>query len=353
MLEPAGTLPKAAERLDNQTPPLDNEIGVRVRTLHITATSFNRLWQEAGQNESLFAGMLQDIVQRHGKFQDPATGSGGVLLGSVDFIGNAMKVDLRPGDPIVSMVSLALTPLRLERIGVVNPSLGQVEVEGYAVLFESSLWARIPDDLPAPLALMALDVAGAPAYAARYVKEGQRVLVIGGGKAGLLCLHEAKKRTGKTGRVMLVEKDEARGRMALSLGLADDLIIADAVQSLHVFQQVSRLTDGTLADVSFDFASLPNTEMAAILSTRDEGKVIFFSMATDFSRAALGAEGAGKSVEMVIGNGYIPGHARLALQALRENQPLRTYFSGLLPNSKNLHAHKIRKEVSHMTLENP
>lgn len=335
VIEPAGSLPKAAERLDNQTPPFDNEIAVRVQTLHITATSFNRLWQEADQNESLFAGILQDIVQRRGKFQDPATGSGGVLLGSVDFIGNAMKVDLQSGDPIVSMVSLALTPLRLERIGIVNPSLGQVEVEGYAVLFESSLWARIPDDLPAPLALMALDVAGAPAYAARYVKEGQRVLVIGGGKAGLLCLHEAKKRTGGRGQVILVEKDQARGRLALSLGLADDLIIVDATQSLDVFRQVNHLTNGALADVSFNCASLPNTEMAAILSTCDEGRVIFFSMATDFSRAALGAEGAGKPVEMLIGNGYVPGHAEIALQALRDNKRLCAYLSGLLSHSQN------------------
>jgi L-erythro-3,5-diaminohexanoate dehydrogenase len=179
------------------------------------------------------------------------------------------------------------------------------------------------------VALLALDVAGAPAYAARYVKPGQRVLVIGGGKAGLLCMHVAKQRAGKTGRVMLVEKDEGRGRMALQLGLADDLVTADATQSLHVFHQISKLTGGELADVTFDLASLPNTEMAAILSTRDEGKVIFFSMATDFSRAALGAEGAGKPLEMIIGNGYIPGHAEIALQALRENKQLCQVLSGL------------------------
>jgi L-erythro-3,5-diaminohexanoate dehydrogenase len=95
-------------------------------------------------------------------------------------------------------------------------------------------------------------------------------------------------------------------------------------------RQVENVTDGALADVSFNCVSLPNTEMSAILSTRDEGRVIFFSMATDFSRAALGAEGAGKPVEMIIGNGYIPGHAQIALQILRENRPLSEYFSGLL-----------------------
>jgi len=232
VLEPQGALPKAALRLDNQTPPFDNEIGLRVRALHITSTSFTRLWQEAGGEERQFASRLMEIVERQGKFQDPLTGSGGVLLATVDFVGPALSVDLLPGDPLVSMVSLALTPLRLDAVGKVNLSLGQVEVEGYAILFESGLWAKLPDDLPAELALMALDVAGAPAYAARYVHAGQRVLVIGAGKAGLLCLHEAKKRVGVTGQVILVEKDETRGGAALRLGLTDSLVIADATNGL-------------------------------------------------------------------------------------------------------------------------
>jgi len=336
VIEPPNALPKAARRLDNQSPPLDNEIGIRVEALHITSTSFTRLWQEAAQDEKRFAATIMDIVNRHGKFQDPLTGSGGVLLGAVDWVGPALKVDLQPGDPLVTMVSLALTPLKLNSLGIVNPSLGQVEADGYAILFESGLWTKLPDDMPRELAMLALDVAGAPAYAHRYVRPGQRVLVIGGGKAGLLCMHEARKQTGPNGQVILVEMDERRGQAARSLGLADSLIITDAGDGLEVMRQVEHVTGGALADISFNCASLPNTEMSAILSTRDEGRVIFFSMATDFSRAALGAEGAGKPLEMIIGNGYIPGHAQVALQALRENKPLREYLSGFLPHKEEL-----------------
>jgi L-erythro-3,5-diaminohexanoate dehydrogenase len=247
-----------------------------------------------------------------------------------------LNIDLQPGDPIVTMVSLALTPLKLNSLGHVNPPLDQVEADGYAILFESGLWAKLPDDMPRELAMMALDVAGAPAYANRYVGPGQRVLVIGGGKAGLLCMHEARKQAGKNGQIILVEMDETRGQAARSLRLADSLIVADAGDGLEVMRQVENVTGGALADISFNCASLPNTEMSAILSTRDKGRVIFFSMATDFSRAALGAEGAGKPLELIIGNGYIPGHAHIALQALRENKPLREYFSGLLPRKEEL-----------------
>jgi L-erythro-3,5-diaminohexanoate dehydrogenase len=333
VLEPPGALPQAALRVDNTSPPFDNEIGIAVSALHITSTSFQRLWHKSGQQPDRMAEAIGHLVAERGKFQDPVTGSGGVLLGTVDFVGCALreKLDLAHGDRLVTMVSLALTPLRLERVGGVHPATGQVEVEGYAILFESGLWARLPPDLPEPLAMLALDVAGAPAYAAKNVRAGQRVLVVGGGKAGLLCLHEAKKRVGATGQVILVEIDEARCQVARSLGLADVAILADATHALDVARQVAHATYGALADLSFNCASLPGTEMATILSTRDDGEIFFFGMATEFSRAALGAEGAGKPVRMVIGNGYTPGHAVLVLQVLRENPPLRSFLSSLLP----------------------
>jgi len=54
--------------------------------------------------------------------------------------------------------------------------------------------------------------------------------------------------------------------------------------------------------------------------------VIFFSMATSFSAAALGAEGMAADVTMLIGNGYVPGHAELALGLVRANPSVRALF---------------------------
>jgi L-erythro-3,5-diaminohexanoate dehydrogenase len=49
-------------------------------------------------------------------------------------------------------------------------------------------------------------------------------------------------------------------------------------------------------------------------------------MATSFSAAALGAEGMAADVTMLVGNGYVPGHAELALNLLRGTPSLRTLF---------------------------
>ncbi|MGA7874287.1 MAG: L-erythro-3,5-diaminohexanoate dehydrogenase, partial [Desulfoferrobacter sp.] len=71
-------------------------------------------------------------------------------------------------------------------------------------------------------------------------------------------------------------------------------------------------------DVTMNCVNAPGTEMASILSTKDGGIVYFFSMATSFTAAALGAEGIGKDVQMLIGNGYSCGHADLVFDIARK-----------------------------------
>ena len=66
--------------------------------------------------------------------------------------------------------------------------------------------------------------------------------------------------------------------------------------------------------------------MSAILVTRDRGTAYFFAMSTSFTKAALGAEGVGKDATILVGNGYVPGHADLTLGLVRRHAGLRALF---------------------------
>jgi len=94
-------------------------------------------------------------------------------------------------------------------------------------------------------------------------------------------------------------------------------------------EKVAEATNGEMADIVINTVNIPNTEMSSILATKDEGLVYFFSMATSFTKAALGAEGVGKDVTMIIGNGYTKGHAAIALNLMRESETLRKIFTEL------------------------
>ena len=91
-----------------------------------------------------------DIVAKQGKHRNPVTGSGGMLLGTVEKIGDALKgkIDLKEGDKIATLVSLSLTPLRIDKIKDIRPEIDQVDIDGKAILFESGIYAKIPADLP-------------------------------------------------------------------------------------------------------------------------------------------------------------------------------------------------------------
>ena len=87
---------------------------------------------------------------------------------------------------------------------------------------------------------------------------------------------------------------------------------------------------GGPADITVVCVDVPGCEGGAILSTAEGGTVVFFSMATSFSAAALGAEGLAADVTMLVGNGYVPGHAAYALELLRSTAASATLFEGRL-----------------------
>ncbi|MFO8165282.1 MAG: L-erythro-3,5-diaminohexanoate dehydrogenase [Thermodesulfobacteriota bacterium] len=330
VLEPSGVLPQPALRVSNDFSEIyDNEILCDVITLNIDSASFSDIKDRSGMNQEEIARIMMDIVNKYGKHKNPWTGSGGMFIGKVAKIGDALKgrINLSEGDRIASLVSLSLTPLRINKIITIHMDKDQVDIDGQALLFESGIWAKLPEDIPEPLALAVLDVAGAPAQVDRLVAYGDTVAVIGArGKSGLLCCYQAKKKAGAGGRVIGIVHREEGKEDAENSPFIDEVIVARADQALDLLQKIDKATDGKLCNVVVNCVSRANCEMGAILIAKDFGKVYFFSMATSFTAAALGAEGIGKDVEMIIGNGYCEGHANLALDIVRQSAYLKDLY---------------------------
>lgn len=329
VIEPAGVLPQPAWRLDNTMEPAANEILVDVKALNVDAASFTQLTQAAGGDVERLKAAVLDIVAKRGKLHNPVTGSGGILVGTVRSIGPALagRIELRPGDRIATLVSLSLTPLHIERIHEVHLERDQIIIDGEAILFETALYAKLPDDIAQNVALAILDVAGAPAQTARLVQRGDTVVIVGaGGKSGTLCSFEAHRRAGPQGCVIGVSPFEAECQRMRELGWVKHALRVDATDAVAVMAAVSGVTEGRMADVTINCVNVQHTEMGSILATRDGGTVYFFSMATSFTAAALGAEGVGKDVRLLVGNGFTHGHAEHALNLLRESPALSRLF---------------------------
>ncbi|HWQ59491.1 MAG TPA: L-erythro-3,5-diaminohexanoate dehydrogenase [Clostridia bacterium] len=329
VIEPKGVLTQAAYRIDNDMGKLySNEIMCDVISLNVDSASFTQIEEACGGDEKKIGEMILGIVAERGKQQNPVTGSGGMFIGRVAYIGEDLKGrDLKVGDKIASLVSLSLTPLRIDKIKAIHKEIDRVDIEGKAILFESGIYAKLPDDMSEALALAALDVAGAPAQARKLPKEGDSVLILGAnGKSGVLCGYEAMKKVGPKGNVVGVVRNPKQVDALMELGVYHKVIVASATEPVAVLEAALAANGGKEYDVSISCVNIEACEMSAILPVRDLGIVYFFSMATSFTRAALGAEGIGKDVTMIVGNGYAKDHAEITLNVLRENPKLRKLF---------------------------
>jgi L-erythro-3,5-diaminohexanoate dehydrogenase len=378
VIEPPGVLPQAAGRLDASPAIAPDEVRIRVDRLNLDAASYRQLREAYSADPDKIRRAVLDIITTRGKMQNPVTGSGGMLTGTVDEVGPASPLGLTPGQRIATLVSLTLTPLQItDGLRKWDGQSEQVPCEGHAILFARSIAAVLPDDLPTPLALAVMDVCGAPALTSRVVTkvtdvtkyaevvEGPVVLVVGAaGKSGSLSAAAARQAgaakiigvvpseaeasslrnsatmqdegaegaaadEGAGGTPTASQNRQSRPRPAGDLRapqspLVDEIVIADARNPVGLAGRVEAA--GGPADVTVVCVDVAGCEGGAILSTKQGGTVIFFSMATSFSAAALGAEGLAADVTMLIGNGYVPGHADFALDLIRTTASVRQLF---------------------------
>jgi L-erythro-3,5-diaminohexanoate dehydrogenase len=379
----AGVLPQAAWRLDASPRIGADEVRIRVDRLNLDAASYRQLRDADGGDGDAIREAVREIIASRGKMHNPVTGSGGMLTGIVDEAGPDSPLNLKPGDRVATLVSLTLTPLEIyDGLAGWDGLSEQIPCDGHAILFARSIAAVLPDDLPVPLALAVMDVCGAPALTRRVVEGGRWglgedfasgagavVAILGAaGKSGSLSAAAARAAGARLIIGVVPNQQEAAlldqandiasgraqrhaGDLAVGLPpgetaeltnsaapgpasspatsaslapLVDEVVIADAREPVLVAEAIAGA--GGPADVTVVCVDAPGCEGGAILATRQGGTVIFFSMATSFSAAALGAEGMAADVTMLIGNGYVPGHAGYALDLVRANPAVRALF---------------------------
>jgi L-erythro-3,5-diaminohexanoate dehydrogenase len=376
----AGVLPQAAWRLDPSPLTGPDEVRIRVDRLNLDAASYRQLSDASDGDGDTIREAVREIIASRGKMHNPVTGSGGMLTGIVEEAGPDSTLGLKPGDRVATLVSLTLTPLEIYDDLVRWDGLSeQIPCDGHAILFGRSIAAVLPDDLPVPLSLAVMDVCGAPALTRRVVQawvggegedysrqsfrtprtisprppsphgDGPVVAVLGAaGKSGSLSAAAARAAGARwiigvvpdeQEAALLYQANDLAARQASEPGpsqspdqagavsshpLVDEVVIADAREPVLLAEAVAKA--GGPADVTVVCVDAPGCEGGAILSTAQGGTVIFFSMATSFSAAALGAEGVAADVTMLIGNGYVPGHAAYALDLIRSNDAVRALF---------------------------
>jgi L-erythro-3,5-diaminohexanoate dehydrogenase len=328
-LDPLGALPHIARRVDAETPANEYEAEIDVEMLNVDATSYKAIRERSGGDAEAMAATIKEIVAERGKMQNPWTGSGGILVGRVSRVGDRhWDAELAVGERVVPLVSLITVPLRLDAVGPLDPASPQVPVSGRAIVTGRMACARVPGDLPLSTVLSALDVYPAASHTRELAAPGQHVLVLGAGHAGLVAAAAAHEAVGPGGHVTAMDaSEEALGRMRAAQTAPTTTILGDAADTVGALRAL-HARGLPRADLTLICTSAPGCEGTAILATDERGTVLFFSTATSFPAAALGADAVASKAALVIPNGYTDDRGDYTLDLLRRSPALRDAFEG-------------------------
>ena len=318
-MEPAHSLPQQAWRIDNTTELRPDELLIDVKIVSINLVSFNEIWDETGDNDTLLCQRVMEIIQERGKLHNPVTNTGGMLYGKVAQMGSEYPnlYGLAPGDEIISLASLSITPLKLDRILCVDYACAQLTVEGQAILYASSPVVKRPPDIPLQVVISAMDEAGVSACTHRIVEPGQSVLVLGaGGRSGLLCGYAARDKMKSSGRLVGIVRNENHRQLLERYGVYDEVLALDATD-IEGFCSGRESAVAQQFDVVINCINSVNTEIAALVAVKPRGILYFATLGCDYKFTGLTAEGIGKQVHIIPYAGFMEGHAEYTLGLLR------------------------------------
>lgn len=316
-------LPQAAQKLNCSLPIDDSEVLIDVDVLNIDSASFHQIMKECHGNLKSVADTIKTIVSDRGKMQNPVTNSGGMLIGTVKEVGKNFKKHLKVGDKIATLVSLTLTPLKIEEIIKIVPEKEQVYIKGHAILFSTGIFSKIPDNYSLGCALSLLDVCGAPAQMNNFVKKEMLIGILGAGKSGFLCALSALDLMKVPSNITIFDYSEK------ALEQIDQFKLGFKTKKMNATnpsEAIAFIEKNGQFDLVVNVTNVMNCEMNAILLTKDKGITYFFSMATSFTKAALGAEGIGKDLTMIVGNGYCENHADYTFKLVNKFPQVKKYY---------------------------
>lgn len=325
VVEPKHVLPTSAWRLDNSREIRSNEMRLSVEKIHIEGTNFRQICVETNNDIEKIKERIMDIVWKRGKLHNPVTDTGGVLYGTVEEIGTDFHNPrgFRPGDRLICNVSMANVPLYISRITAVDMAYSQIDVEGYAIIFQESPLIPKPEDLPIDLLLFALNESGTLYSVYKSAREKKRCLVVGNGLLTNLLFGCALRKSAPEAEIVcLFDRNTDIGIRTKGMLELMDRIFTE-VHYVNVLKPVECLEklDVGLFDLSINCAGLSGAETINILSTKPGGTVYFANMVNNYNIALYITEAISRRIEIRCADGFDEQYADFDVEILRGIYP--------------------------------
>lgn len=336
VLEPKYVLPTSAWKLDNSREIAPEEMRISIKRLHIETTSFKQICLEANNHDEQIKEKIMDIVLKRGKLHNPVTDTGGLLYGVVDEIGEEYKnkKNLQVGDEMICNTSLAGVPLYINRIISIDKAYTQIEVEGYAIVFDKIPVVKKPEGVPLNLLLFIFNESGTLYRVSREIEGRKRFLVLGNNiMANLMFGYVIRKKAGDDAEIMCLFDKKTD---LVIVGKSIDRLLSEVFDEVHYvnilrpMECLEKLNIESRFDMTINCADLPGAETINILATKSGGTVIFANLINNYNIALYITESISKHLEIKCADGYLEKYDEFDIEVVKELAP---YMEGAVTST--------------------
>ena len=327
VLEPKHVLPTSAWKLDNNRSIYSDELKVSIQRIHLEGTGFKQICTESNDDEKKIKQAIIDIVIRRGKLHNPVTDTGGLVMGTVEEIGQDYdnRSGLKIGDAVICNASAASIPMYIENITSVNRVFNQVEANGYAIVHSLIPLVKVPEDIPLDLLMFVFDQSGTLYRLNELVGNKERFLVVGNSMlTNLIYGYVIRQKAGEAGQItcLLDKKSNTRftgcGIDRLISQVFDEVSFLDILRPMECMRQ---LDAESYYDLSINCAEIPGAETINILATKPGGTVMFANLINNLNIALYITESISKNLEVRGAEGYLEKYDQFDMGIVRGMAP--------------------------------
>lgn len=327
VIEPKQVLPTSAWKLDNASDVGPAEMRVRIRRIHLECTNFKEICTSANNQEERIRQRIMDIVSVRGKLHNPVTDTGGLFYGVVDAIGGEYDnaKGFQEGEEVICNASSTSIPIHLERILSIDWVYGQIEVEGYGILFNRIPLIRRPEQIDIRLLLFTLNESGTLLRMGNLAVGKRRFLVVGNNlMTNLLFGFVIRKVAREDAEVVCLldsrteETISGPGVERLRQQVFSQVHRVDIFRPLECLEQIGGEAS---FDVTVNCANISGAETINILATKSGGTVIFANLINNYNLSLYLTESISRQLDLRCADGYLEAYDEFDIQLVRELAP--------------------------------
>ncbi len=349
VLEPRGVVPSTAWKVDNNPKVGNGEARIKLERINVEWDSFQQIANSCSFDDAKVKLKIMDIVEKRGKMHNPFTGTGGILMGTVDEISPDLKktAALSEGDKIYSLTSLCGVPMKIDKILDIDYNYGQVMCEGHAILFDASPAHKWDDSVSADYTLHAINEAGCPYSAHELAKicDAKKVVIMGINSITTVIYAAAIKKASPDCRVIAIMDENIRESLTrdeiveLMKPLVDDTWFVDLSDPVHSQQKIYGMEkikgDNDFdADIVIVAEDIFGAETLAVFLAKEAGYIYFTTVKSHYDIAQTVAETMGKYVITYAFDQYIENYPKFTIELIKSVKPVLDKINATYDNSK-------------------